>query len=482
MSSNRFGLSERRPHRSLWLEQALNDEPDHVPAPPLEGAAQADVCIVGGGYAGLWTAIRLKQAEPSLDVTLLEADICGGGASGRNAGFALSWWVKAKELVKLCGTDDAGWLARESESAVDEIGAFCSAEGIDIGFAKQGWLWGATSAAQLGAWDSAIATAKSLGSTSYHPLSVEEFQERAGSPAYVGGVLDTSGATLQPARLARGLRKVAQRLGVTVHERSQVQRLATGRRPAAVTARGRVEADRVVLALGSWSTGLAELSELRRAMVIVSSDAIATEPIPQLLAEHGPRGLEGVSDSRLLVRYARAAEGRLVFGVAGGHLAFGSMVGRSFDFGSRRTTAMERTFRELYPALAGAQITHAWGGPVDRTEAGVPLFGRVPKRPGVIYCAGFSGNGVGPAVLASNVLTSLVLERDDRWAANGLVREPTAAFPPEPFRSVGGVMVRKAVRVHENASDAGKTAPFPVRALAGLAPAGLVKSSGESGG
>ena len=111
------------PHRSLWLDEALS--PGDAPAPPLEGAARADVAIMGGGYAGLWTAIRIKQREPSCDVVVLEQDICGGGASGRNGGFALSWWAKLGTLVELCGTDGALALARAAESAVDEIGAFC---------------------------------------------------------------------------------------------------------------------------------------------------------------------------------------------------------------------------------------------------------------------------------------------------------------------------------------------------------------------
>jgi glycine/D-amino acid oxidase-like deaminating enzyme len=481
MIRTRLGFSEPRPHRSLWLQQALSDEREPVPTPPLHGRERGDICVVGGGYAGLWTALRLKEADPSLDVVVLEADICGGGASGRNGGFALSWWVKAKDLVGLCGTDDGSCLAKEAQGAVDEIGTFCDDHGVDVGYTKRGWLWGATSEAQMGAWDTGVSYAESLGSNAYQRLETDKVREIAGTAAYVGGVLDTSAATVQPARLARGLRTVALKQGVRIFEHSPVRRLATGLRPAAVTDHGRVEVNRVILALGSWSTKLEELRVLRRAMVVVSSDAIATEPIPQLLAEHGPRGGEGVSDSRLLVRYARTYEGRMVFGIAGGHLSFGAQIGRSFDYGARRSAVMERTFRELYPALAQARITHAWGGPVERTAAGLPIFGRLPNSPDVIYCAGFSGNGLGPAVLASRVLTSMALDRDDRWAAHGLIRPPRQAFPPEPFRSVGGLMVRKAVHTYEVRVDGGKTVPLPVRALAGLAPAGLVKSSGDVG-
>ena len=130
------------PHRSLWLDEALS--PGEPAAPPLEGAARADVAIMGGGYAGLWTAIRIKQREPSCDVVVLEQDICGGGASGRNGGFAISWWAKLGTLVQLCGAEGALELARACEAAVDEIGAFCDEHGIDAQYHRGGHLWTTT--------------------------------------------------------------------------------------------------------------------------------------------------------------------------------------------------------------------------------------------------------------------------------------------------------------------------------------------------
>src|SRR4030088_2836963 len=117
------------PHRSLWLDEALS--PGEPAAPPPQGGARADVAIIGGGYTGLWTAIRIKQREPGCDVAVLEGDICGGGARGRNGGFALSWWAKLGTLVELCGAEGGLALARASEQAVDELGTFCEQHGID---------------------------------------------------------------------------------------------------------------------------------------------------------------------------------------------------------------------------------------------------------------------------------------------------------------------------------------------------------------
>ena len=284
-------MSTSSPHRSFWLQEAVST--NEAPAPQLHGEERADVCVVGGGYTGLWTALRLKEAEPSLDVTLLEADICGGGASGRNGGFALSWWVKAPKVVEICGEDDGIWLCHHAQDAIDEIGDWAGAHQYDIDYAKQGWLWTASSKAQLGAWDETVAFASEHGAPVYTALEPAEVEERAGTPVFVGGILDTTGATLQPASLARALRETAVRNGVRLYEGSPVRRLAAGSRPAAVTDTGRVTADRIVLALGAWATTLPELRGLRRAMIITSSDAVATEPIPQLLEQSGPRRPRG---------------------------------------------------------------------------------------------------------------------------------------------------------------------------------------------
>jgi glycine/D-amino acid oxidase-like deaminating enzyme len=144
---------EAAPHRSLWLQQVLGDEP---PLPPLEGAARADVAIVGGGYVGLWTAVRVKEHDPSCDVVVLEQDVCGGGVSGRNAGWILSWALKLPTLLKICGEAEAMRLYRASEAAIGEIEQLTREHGIDIAFHQDGWLWVASSTAQRDAWNEVV--------------------------------------------------------------------------------------------------------------------------------------------------------------------------------------------------------------------------------------------------------------------------------------------------------------------------------------
>ena len=454
--------------RSLWLEEALPDEED---APRLEGEERADVCIVGGGFTGLWTALRLKDDEPSLDVVIVEADVCGGGASGRNGGFILSWWAKFSSLKKVCGGEEAVRLARASAEAVDGIGEFCRKHGIDARYRRDGWLWAATSEAQLGAWEETLESTSAYGQEPFERLSADETARRAGEPTHLGGVFEPTAATVQPALLARGLRRVALERGVRIFERSPVTRLDRDG-PGVRTANGSIRASKVVLALNAWS---ASLPELRRALVVIASDIVATAPAPEVLERIGWTNGMCISDSRMLVNYYRTTlDGRLVFGRGGGKLAFGGGVGTSFDGPTPRREAITAAMYALYPSFREVPVTHAWMGPIDRTQVGLPFFGRLGGREGIVYGLGYSGNGVGPTFVGGRILASLALGLDDEWARAGLVREPAGLFPPEPLRYVGGRVVRSAVERKEDAEDRGRRADPVTLFLADLAPSGLV--------
>ncbi len=451
--------------RSLWLEEALGDE--HGAAPGLRGNVSTDVCVVGGGYTGLWTALSLKERDPDLDVLVVEADVCGGGASGRNGGFVLSWWAKFGTLLKLFGPAEALRLGRASEDAVRELGSFCAQHGIDAHYRPDGWLWAATSKAQVGAWRSTLDTLADHGVQPFRELEPDEVARRAGSSTHLAGVLEASAATVQPALLARGLRRVALERGVRIHEGSPMTALERSRPPVVRTPGGAVRAGKVVLATNAWAAGI---PELRRALVVIASDMVVTEPVGDIME---PAGL-AVSDSRLLVNYYRLTrDGRLAFGQGGGTLAFGGRVGRRFDGPSPRAEAVAASLRLLYPAL-DARVVSSWTGPIDRTTTSLPVFGRLGGRPDLLYGVGYSGNGVGPSLLGGRILASLVRELEDEWAATPLARGPVGRFPPEPARYVGGLVVRAAVARRERAEDDGRRVGPVTRALAGLAPAGLV--------
>jgi len=462
-------------HRSLWLEQALAAEPEaERSVQHLEGEHRADVCIVGGGYSGLWTAIRLKELDPALNIALVEADICGAGASGRNGGIANGWLWRINTLVGLCGADDAVALTRASMSAIDDVERFCRAEGIDAQFRRAGWYWTATNRAQIGAWSQALETADGLGLGGLHAVEPSDLVRRLGSAAHLAGIVDRHAAILQPALLARGLRRVASKRGVRIYEKSPVVRVDGGSRPRVRTASGTVAAERIVLAANAW---MVHLPAFRRRIVQLSSDIIATEPIPARLNELGWAGNESWSDTRINLNYARpTADRRIAFGRGGGTIAFGGRLGPRFDHSPAKTRLVRHAFRRVFPALDDVTITHAWSGPVDRAVSGFPWFDALGRNGRVFYAIGYSGTGIAACAMGGRILASLVLERDDEWTSLGAVLrriQSPPSLPPEPARYIAGRIVQLGVARKEHAEDRGRRPSRVAETLAGLVPAPL---------
>lgn len=451
-------LGSRQP-RALWLQQALGAEVKHSGAASeaLSGELAVDVAIVGGGFTGLWTALELLQRSPGISVALLEADICGAGASGRNGGFAMTWWSKFTTLVEMAGSEGAVALATRSSEAVAKIGEFATSHGIPDAFALDGWLWAATNPSQVGAWTATNRAIAAAGAEPLAELGATEAAALAGSPVHLGGALDPTVAAVQPAAIARALRRAVIEGGVRVFERTPVRSIGaappTGGSTAIrlMTDRGSVVAEQVVLATNAWS---ARIPELGRGLVIVASDVIATTAVPERLDDLGLRSQVTISDSRRLVNYyRRTPDGRLLFGRGGGTLAFGSRIGPGFDNPGRRRHGVHSQLARIYPSLWDVPLTHAWSGPVDYSLSGLPFFVRLRSLPGVVAAAGFSGDGVGPTRLAGEILAEMVTRGGDGGLPLAMRRVPHKLMPPEPVRYLGGRMVRAATDRTERAHD-----------------------------
>ena len=455
-------------HRSFWLQEIADDAPA---AAPLRGRCKADVAIIGGGYVGLWTAIRIKQSEPGCDVAIVEQDICGGGASGRNGGFVLSWWPKLASLSQIVGPEEAIRVARRSEDAIAEIGQFCATHSIDADYRQGGWLWAATSDAQRGAWDGLLDLCARHGATPFRRLDPADVARRSGSTAHREGVFEGSAAIVQPAALARGLRRVALEMGVRLFESTRM-RTFSRRRPVMIECdTGSLLADTLVIATNAWA---ARIPELSRAIVVVSSDMVATAPIPDELERIGWEPDLAITDSQLMVDYYRTTrDGRIAFGKGGCTLGYAGNVGSSFDRNTRRAHEVTADFRRYYPELGHVPITHDWSGPIDRTPNSVPLMGHLDGLEHIVYGVGWSGNGVGPSVIGGKVLAGLALRARDEWANHPLVDQPTTGFPPEPIRFLGAHIVRAAVVRKERAEIRDHKPSWLSVQLSKLAPAGL---------
>ena len=185
-------------YRGFWYVQAL--ESDCALAPPLESSTQADVCIIGGGFLGLWSAIRMKKGNPALDIVIIEKDRCGSGASGRNGGLANNWWAKYLSLMSICGEGEARRICEAAESAIDEIGDFCRAHDIDAQYRKDGWLWTASNRRQHNSWLVLTESLEHYDANPFRPIDPEEARQKSGSPRILSGIFDPNAATVQPAR------------------------------------------------------------------------------------------------------------------------------------------------------------------------------------------------------------------------------------------------------------------------------------------
>jgi glycine/D-amino acid oxidase-like deaminating enzyme len=497
------GVRPSASRRSWWLREALAAESVAAPhlaaaAPPLRGTTTADIVIVGGGYTGLWTALRITELEPGARIVLVESDICGGGPSGRNGGFVTNWWDEFPTLLERYAAVDAIAIGHAMEAAVDEVGAFCGANDVDAWFTKAGALSASAAPAQDDGWLPAVEAlrAHDLGDR-YVLQTPDEVQARVHSPVFRGGAFMPGAATVQPAALARGLRRVLLDRGVLIHEGTTAvevdgqrpgwlggvgarARRAPRRRgsmggPRPVQVRttsavgdGEVLARSAVLALNAWA---AAWPWFGRRLVTWSSYIVMTEPIPDRLADIGWTGGEGVADGRFTLHYLRTTpDGRIALGGGGGRAGFGGRVGAAFTDSLADAQRAAAGLRRLFPSLRDVRIEDAWGGPIDISADHLPWFGTVAGRP-IHYGHGYSGNGVGPAVVGGRILAARAVElaRDPSLALALADGRAPRRFPPEPARFVGARVIREAAMRRESIEERGANPGFVLREVSRLA-------------
>jgi glycine/D-amino acid oxidase-like deaminating enzyme len=459
----------RSPQTSYWIREALSADPIE-PLPRLSGDASADVVVLGGGYTGLWTAWFLAERAPGIDVAVVEADRCGFGPSGRNGGFVTGWWDEADDLAARYGDEAALRACRALSESIDTIGEWCREHDVDAWYRKDGWMGVASAPAQEGSWRQAVDACRRLGvQEELRDLSSAGVQKACRSSVFGGGVFMPDGATVQPARLAFGLRRAVAERGVRIFERSRVVRMVserarTGSPVIAETAHGRIRARGAVLAMGPWGAGWPGLP---RFVLVRGSYILMTAPAPERLGSLGWTSRVGISDFRTALHYFRSTpDGRIAFGGAG-RAEWGTRATGKHDFDRAAVDALRRDFLRFFPTFADVPIEEAWGGPVDVSSLHHPMFGTL--APGnVHYALGYTGNGVGPSHLAGRVLSALALDVDDPVTALPMVNGRPLRFPPAPLSSVGAYVVQSAISRKERAEDDGGRAGVLTRLVATL--------------
>jgi glycine/D-amino acid oxidase-like deaminating enzyme len=390
---------------------------------------------------------------------LLEAATCGSGPSGRNGGFVHGYWASLAELVSLLGRDSALQLARAAERIVPAVRALGADE---VWLREGGMLMVSASPAQDAAVERAVTAADEAGAPDQAVgLDADAVAARVRSPVFRRGVFFPDGATVQPARLVRVLRRRALDAGVALYEHSA----ATGIRDGFVaTAAGRVRAPEIVVAINAAATGWRPVA---RHVTNFGSYVVLTEPVPELLEEIGWTGGEAIVDGRMFLHYFRTTnDGRVLMGSGSGPIGFRGKLDDRFTSDSATAARAEHGLRRLLPGLADARIERAWGGPIDVSADHLPFFGTCPgSDPGrVHYGLGYSGHGVGPSWLGGQILASLATGRDDEWTALPLATRRVPSLPPEPFKRLGGGVVRSAIMAVERADEDGRRAPLLARA------------------
>ncbi len=467
-----------------WLEEAGAAEP----LPALSGERSADVVVVGGGYTGMWAAWQLKALEPGARVALLESEVCGHGPSGRNGGFCNVMWFSLPNMRARWGDEAALAVARASSEAVAGIESFCREQEVDAWFRRGGYLQVSTAPAHDGVWDEAVAASRAVGQIdAVEMLDPAGVAARCASPAFRAGAFYPDAATVQPARLALGLRERLREAGVEIYERSRVRRLVgasdidhTGAwsnsdAVRAETDDGAVQADKAIVAVGGAAK--ATRGPLQDRLTVTSSHIVLTEPVPDVLEEIGWTGGECITDSRALIDYFRTTpDGRIAFGWGGGRIAAGARLGGRAEIDPEVTSAAAARLHEYFPALrepgpgrtGPAKITHAWGGPIDVSPTHLPIVVPLPGNR-AFAAAGYTGNGVGPSHMVGRVLASLALDRRDDWTRLPVVDPSPQRVPPEPLHWLGGEVIRRALGRREEAELAGRR-PDPLSALVSRVP------------
>jgi glycine/D-amino acid oxidase-like deaminating enzyme len=438
---------------SYWLETCGDDL---TPRPPLDGSINVDVAILGAGFTGLWTAYHLLQREPSLRVVVVEKEIAGFGASGRNGGWCFSGFPKGTEgLIKDYGTQTARDVILQMYEAVDDVGRICEVERIDAHYARTGVVEVARAPYHLDRIREHYETFRQLGlEQHYRMLDRQQLDEHLRVERAVGGMWIAAGATVQPARLARGLARAVERHGGTIYEQTRVTGYIPGPLPRLDTDRGNISARAIVLAGEAY---LSQLPQLRRQILPMTSHMVITEPLgDDVWQQIGWERREVVGGMGTTAGYLnKTVDGRIAFGAYGSVYPFGSRITDELDRQEGIFEHARRSTLDWFPAVSGARFTHAWGGVFGIPRDQMPTMA-YDRATGVARAYGYTGEGVATANLSGRTIADQITERDTPLTRLPMATHRSRDWEPEPLRWLGSKVVMGGYqRMEEQAEKMG---------------------------
>ncbi len=413
--------------KSFWLATYG----DYTPDPPLLGELKVDVAIIGAGFTGLSTAFNLRQADPGLTVAVLEAEVVGYGASGRNGGFSMTLFGLEPAVTKaLFGHQRTVEAHRYMEQAVDYVDELVKLFNLQSDYWYPGFLRAATTPGYARRIQHDLEILTSMGISGISWIEGDKIKREVNSPRFMGGWWEPRSGLLNPARQVRELKRLALQFGALVYENSPVTEIHRDTAFTLLTPQGKVVAKKIIFATNAYSH---LFPGLRRKQVPAFTHMIVTEPLSQAQLEPiGWRSRQGIEDARNLVHYFRLTiDNRLAMGGSDVSLAYGGDM--DHDLNDVTFAGLERDITWLFPHLKGVKITHRWGGPVSVPIDMAPAIGFIGDER-AMFSLGCVGHGVSMTHLNGRLLSDLALERKTSLTDVWFVNRRMIPWPPEPLR------------------------------------------------
>jgi glycine/D-amino acid oxidase-like deaminating enzyme len=428
---------------SYWIDEAeLKRE-----CPRLDKNGKSDIAIVGGGFSGLWTALALRERSKDTSIVIFEADFCGSGPSGRNGGIVYDLWEKFPLLLRYFSEEYSLALAEHAQEVVKSIPLFIEKNGIDADYVHKGALHISTSRFHDNKTDEKIKKLHELGKEEVSiKLSEREIATLALSPRFRGGTLYPGVFTIQPAKLIKGLRRVALESGIEIFEDTTVDGIKEGKEYNDIYLNEglRWKADKVLVASGCPEKKLSKSN-----ITVSSSHMVITEPVPDVLEGCNWTGGEAITDERNTVHYMRTTnDGRIAFGLGAGEI---QPYGRSYSVDMKQIRTVERDLYSFFPSLLGRKVVAAWGGPIDISPTHLPLIKEGSS--GIYQVGGYTGAGVGMSAVLAPILASRILDTGEE--ISNLLPPKARPLPPDPVRTWAGSFVRRAMLNKEESEERG---------------------------
>jgi glycine/D-amino acid oxidase-like deaminating enzyme len=443
---------------SFWLDSTADDL---TPRKALSGTVTVDVAILGGGFSGLWTAYYLLRDNPGLEIAVLEKDICGFGASGRNGGWCSTRFpYDLSALERRCGVAAARACVLALEDSVGEIGRAIAEERIDAHYRETGILSVARGVAQLPTIQATFRAYERLGLADHHRLlSGQEAHERLRATALAGALLTPRSASVHPGNLVRGLARAVERRGAVIHEQSAVTSVRAGAQAALLTAAGELRARRAVVLAGE--AYLPRLKAYHRTLLPVSSSIVLTGPLTDAQwAQVGWQAGESVSSQSHITNYlTRTQDGRILYGSRGAPYLYASGATEEALRNEQIFAWMRGQLLAWFPQLAGIRFSHAWGGYVGMPRDGLPMVNFDPATR-IAGLRGYTGRGVSTTNLAARLVAGLIVGRQSGLEGLPIHRPDAPLWEPEPLRWMAVRYVQNAFARMDAAEDAGRNTPW----------------------